>query len=205
MKKFAIFDFDKTITTKDSIAILWKFYGKKMGRDRIKTIFRICGSSIKYFFTKDFSSTKELFAKIFDHMTEEDINYFTDEILPRYFMKDALDEIDSLKKEGYKLLLCSASFEKYMKRVGENLGFDFVIGTRLGRLNKILSKNNRREEKVKRINEYLSSVNEKIDYDNSRSYSDSYRDDKYMMQLTKERFLINSKVRMDGFKNLDWK
>ena len=31
MKKYAIFDFDKTITDRDSIKILWDTYGKNMG------------------------------------------------------------------------------------------------------------------------------------------------------------------------------
>ena len=92
-----------------------------------------------------------------------------------------------------------------MKKVGDSLGFDFVIGTRLGRLNELIGNNNRREEKVARIESYLENTNEAIDYDNSRSYSDSYRDDKYMMELTANRYLINSNVREEGFRNLVWK
>ena len=92
-----------------------------------------------------------------------------------------------------------------MKKVGENLGFDHVIGTRLGRLNELIGDNNRREEKVARIESYLEKIEETIDYENSRSYSDSYRDDRYMMELTAEKYLINSQVREEGYKNLVWK
>ena len=205
MKKYAIFDFDKTITDRDSIKILWQTYGKNMGSKYYLQGISIGASFIGYKFTGNFNPTKNKMAKIFDYMTEEDIEEFVNEVLPKYYYKDALEEIKYLKEEGYTLLLVSASYENYMKKVGENLGFDHVIGTRLGRLNELIGDNNRREEKVARIESYLEKIEETIDYENSRSYSDSYRDDKYMMELTAEKYLINSQVREVGYKNLTWK
>lgn len=205
MKKYAIFDFDKTITDRDSIVILWQTYGKNMGLHYYLQGISIGVSFIGYKFTGNFNPTKNKLAKIFDYMTEEDIDEFVNEVLPKYYYKDALEEIKYLKEEGYTLLLVSASYENYMKKVGENLGFDHVIGTRLGRLNELIGDNNRREEKVARIESYLEKIEETIDYENSRSYSDSYRDDKYMMELTANRYLINSNVREEGFRNLVWK
>lgn len=205
MKKYAIFDFDKTITDRDSIKILWDTYGKNMGLQYYLQGISIGASFIGYKFTGNFNPTKNKMAKIFDYMTEEDIEEFVNEVLPKYYYKDALEEIKYLKEEGYTLLLVSASYENYMKKVGENLGFDHVIGTRLGRLNELIGENNRREEKVARIESYLEKIEESIDYENSRSYSDSYRDDRYMMELTAEKYLINSQVREEGYKNLTWK
>lgn len=205
MKKFAIFDFDKTITDRDSIKILWQIYGKKMGVHFLLQGISIGISFIGYKFTGDFNPTKNKLAKIFDYLTEEDIDEFVNEVLPKYYYKDALEEIKYLKEERYTLLLVSASYENYMKKVGDSLGFDFVIGTRLGRLNELIGDNNRREEKVARIESYLEEIEESIDYENSRSYSDSYRDDRYMMELTAEKYLINSQVREEGYKNLVWK
>lgn len=205
MKKYAIFDFDKTITDRDSIKILWDTYGKNMGLHYYLQGISIGASFIGYKFTGNFNPTKNKMAKIFGYMTEEDIEEFVNEVLPKYYYKDALEEIKYLKEEGYTLLLVSASYEIYMKKVGENLGFDHVIGTRLGRLNELIGDNNRREEKVARIESYLEKIEETIDYENSRSYSDSYRDDKYMMELTAEKYLINSQVREEGYKNLVWK
>lgn len=205
MKKYAIFDFDKTITDRDSIKILWDTYGKNMGLQYYLQGISIGASFIGYKFTGNFNPTKNKMAKIFDYMTEEDIEEFVNEVLPKYYYKDALEEIKYLKEERYTLLLVSASYENYMKKVGENLGFDHVIGTRLGRLNELIGDNNRREEKVARIESYLEKIEESIDYENSRSYSDSYRDDRYMMELTAEKYLINSQVREEGYKNLTWK
>ena len=205
MKKYAIFDFDKTITDRDSIKILWQTYGKNMGSKYYLQGISIGASFIGYKFIGNFNPTKNKMAKIFDYMTEEDIEEFVNEVLPKYYYKDALEEIKYLKEEGYTLLLVSASYENYMKKVGENLGFDHVIGTRLGRLNELIGDNNRREEKVARIESYLEKIEETIDYENSRSYSDSYRDDRYMMELTAEKYLINSQVREAGYKNLTWK
>lgn len=205
MKKYAIFDFDKTITDRDSIKILWQTYGKNMGSQYYLQGISIGASFIGYKFTGNFNPTKNKMAKIFDYMIEEDIEEFVNEVLPKYYYKDALEEIKYLKEEGYTLLLVSASYENYMKKVGENLGFDHVIGTRLGRLNELIGDNNRREEKVARIESYLEEIEETIDYENSRSYSDSYRDDRYMMELTAEKYLINSQVREEGYKNLVWK
>lgn len=205
MKKYAIFDFDKTITDRDSIKILWQTYGKNMGLHYYLQGISIGASFIGYKFTGNFNPTKNKMAKIFGYMTEEDIEEFVNEVLPKYYYKDALEEIKYLKEERYTLLLVSASYENYMKKVGENLGFDHVIGTRLGRLNELIGDNNRREEKVARIESYLEKIEESIDYENSRSYSDSYRDDRYMMELTAEKYLINSQVREEGYKNLVWK
>lgn len=205
MKKYAIFDFDKTITDRDSIKILWDTYGKNMGLQYYLQGISIGASFIGYKFTGNFNPTKNKMAKIFDYMREEDIEEFVKEVLPKYYYKDALEEIKYLKEQGYTLLLVSASYENYMKKVGENLGFDHVIGTRLGRLNELIGDNNRREEKVARIESYLEEIEESIDYENSRSYSDSYRDDRYMMELTAEKYLINSQVREEGYKNLVWK
>lgn len=205
MKKYAIFDFDKTITDRDSIKILWDTYGKNMGVHYYLQGISIGASFIGYKFTGNFNPTKNKMAKIFDYMSEEDIEEFVNEVLPKYYYKDALEEIKYLKEERYTLLLVSASYENYMKKVGENLGFDHVIGTRLGRLNELIGDNNRREEKVARIESYLEKIEETIDYENSRSYSDSYRDDRYMMELTAEKYLINSQVREEGYKNLTWK
>lgn len=205
MKKYAIFDFDKTITDRDSIKILWDTYGKNMGLQYYLQGISIGASFIGYKFTGNFNPTKNKMAKIFDYMREEDIEEFVNEVLPKYYYKDALEEIKYLKEQGYTLLLVSASYENYMKKVGENLGFDHVIGTRLGRLNELIGDNNRREEKVARIESYLEEIEESIDYENSRSYSDSYRDDRYMMELTAEKYLINSQVREEGYKNLVWK
>lgn len=205
MKKYAIFDFDKTITDRDSIKILWDTYGKNMGSQYYLQGISIGASFIGYKFTGNFNPTKNKMAKIFDYMREEDIEEFVNEVLPKYYYKDALEEIKYLKEQGYTLLLVSASYENYMKKVGENLGFDHVIGTRLGRLNELIGDNNRREEKVARIESYLEEIEESIDYENSRSYSDSYRDDRYMMELTAEKYLINSQVREEGYKNLVWK
>ena len=45
--------------------------------------------------------------------------------------------------------------------------------------------------KVKNIKEIFEKENIEIDYENSRGYSDSYKDDKYMLSLVEKKFLIN--------------
>lgn len=75
-----------------------------------------------------------------------------------------------------------------------NLSFDYIIGTDLDENFKILKENNKKNIKVKNIKEIFEKENIEIDYENSRGYSDSYKDDKYMLSLVEKKFLINSKV-----------
>lgn len=101
-------------------------------------------------------------------------------------------------------MLVSASFEKYMKYAAKELKVDYLIGTDLDENFNIIGGNNKGKNKVKKIKKHLEEKDFQIDYENSLGFSDSYKDDRYMLELVKNRFLINSKVKKEGYKNLEW-
>lgn len=135
MSKIAFFDLDKTILSKDSIIPFLKFYIKK----RPKVIFNYL-LSIPYlvlFLLKiiDNNKIKEFISKIFKGETVKSISDIGEEfaasVIPSFYYKDALKEIDKLKNEGYELILITASFYFYAKAIAKNLGFDKCIATEL--------------------------------------------------------------------------
>ena len=100
--------------------------------------------------------------------------------------------------------MVSASPEYYLLEVLNILPFDHVIGTKTTKDFVMTGKNNRQEEKVRRILLFLEEENMKIDYDNSCTFSDSYTADHYMMELTKNRYLINSSHQKEGYHHFTW-
>ncbi|MEI0567611.1 HAD-IB family hydrolase [Brachyspira pulli] len=135
MMRVAYFDLDKTILSKDSIVPFMKFYLKKNPSSIIYYI-----ALIPYFLLFclkiiNNESVKYRIAHIFKNI---DIEFgdkigkeFADTVVPTLYYQDALEEIKRLKKEGYTLVLITASFEIYAKYIAKNLGFDRCMGTEL--------------------------------------------------------------------------
>ena len=113
------------------------------------------------------------------------------------------DEFYSHDEDTIKIL-CSASATPYLKYVKDLYPFDYILGTDLGDDYKLTKGNNKKDVKVKNIKDLLAQEGIEIDYENSCGYSDSYQDDKYMLRMVKNRFLINSKVNKKGYENLSW-
>ncbi|KLI50613.1 HAD family hydrolase [Brachyspira hyodysenteriae] len=135
MMRVAYFDLDKTILNKDSIFPFMMFYLKKNPSSIMHYI-----ALIPYFLLFclkiiDNQSIKYQIAHIFKNIDiefgDEIGKEFADEIVPKLYYKDALDEIKKLKNQGYTLILVTASFEIYAKYIAENLGFDRCMGTEL--------------------------------------------------------------------------
>ena len=208
MKKLILFDFDKTISTVDSIALLMKYTLKK----RIWFIFPWIIRLLKFviidsvFFTNsNFVKLKSVFLYPLNAMSEKEIKEFvTVYINNNYIFKDAREKINSYDKSENYLLLVSASSESYLKYITEIFPFDGIIGTRVNNKNEIIGKNNRYFEKVRRINEYIKNNNLQLDFKNGEGYSDSYSADFPMLQMVGSKYLINSDIKKEGYTNLSW-
>ncbi len=204
IKKVAFFDFDKTITDRDSIFVLFNTFKNKLGIKIIPLYFKLFYRSIGFLFGKDYENLKNEIAKIFKVLDEKDLEKFVKEDLSKLYYKDALKKLDELRDDNYYIMLVSASFEKYMKYAAKELKVDYLIGTDLDENFNIIGGNNKGKNKVKKIKKHLEEKGFQIDYENSLGFSDSYKDDRYMLELVKNRFLINSKVKKEGYKNLEW-
>lgn len=204
-RKIAFFDFDDTLVDCQSITILWKFAIKKQPYLIIYLFVQLLIGIIKYIFTFNFSHIKTSMVSLLKFLSEEDLKFFANNILnPKYFYRDGIKELEKFGDDYLKFLV-SASPLNYMKYFKDILSFDYIIATELDENFKVKSKNNSGHQKVLNINKYLDELNIKIDYENSYCYTDNYKADRFMANLVENKFLINSKLKVSGFKNLYWK
>lgn len=205
MKSFILYDFDKTIIDLESITLLWSYAFSKYPRRASTLPLKLIEGQVKYRKTKDFRYMKNAMVSVLSFLTEKDLKLFVhNKLYPKHFYKNVFKEFENYNEDSIKIL-SSASATNYIKYVADILPFDYIIGTDLDENFKLLCNNNKRETKVHNINKILNNLNEEIDYENSYGYSDSYKDDRFMLELVKNRFLINSNVKKDGYINLNWK
>lgn len=203
MKKVALFDFDKTLTTEDTIVLLWRYAIKIKKTDRFEYLNRIIKGSFGYMFERDKKLFKNQICQVIHLFTEEELQNFVDFVYENYMLKDGLETLKGLDVD-YKMIV-SASPYNYLKYFKKYIDVDVIMGTNLDMYCNILDENNKSVEKVRRINEYNKEHGIVIDYENSVCYSDSYTADRPMFELVKNRFLINSNKKVNGYENLMWK
>lgn len=203
-RKLALYDFDKTVVDCESIVELYKYGFKNKKIKFARTMAGLASAYIRSKLQSDFNIMKNQMVSILKYFTEEDLKDFvTDYLFPKFFFVEFEDEFYSHDEDTIKIL-CSASATPYLKYVKDLYPFDYIIGTDLGSDYKLTRGNNKKGVKVKNIRDLLAQEGIEIDYENSSAYSDSYDDDKYMLRMTKNRFLINSKVKKKGYENLSW-
>ncbi|MFR8926963.1 HAD family hydrolase [Peptoniphilus senegalensis] len=203
-RKVALYDFDKTIVNCESIVELYKYAIKNKKINIFKSLWNLALAYIKSKINSDFEIMKNQMVSVIKYLTEDELQDFvTNYLYPKFFFKEFEDEFSSYDEYTIKIL-CSASATNYLIYVGELFSFDYIIGTDLDNDYKLYRGNNKKDTKVKNIKEILERDGYEIDYENSLAYSDSYKDDKYMLRMVKNRFLINSKVNKKGYVNLSW-
>lgn len=205
--KAAIFDVDKTIISIDSM-----FHFVDYGLRRYPAlIYRLPAILWFTFLYKagivSVEKVKRAYFKGIERMSEEDLKHFFKTRLQTAIFAEANEEMHKRKREGYIVLLVTASPHAYMKFFQELACVDHVIGTQLvrrpngGYTSIIDGSNCKGEEKVRRIMEYLKGQNQIIDYDQSCAYSDS-TSDMPIMELVAKRYFINRRV--PGAEELRW-
>ena len=203
-RKLALYDFDKTLVNCESIVELYKYGIKNKKINILNTFGGLTSAYIKSKVKSDFDIMKTQMVSIIKYFSEDELKSFvTDYLYPKFFFEEFEDNFNSYDKDTIKIL-CSASASPYLKYVKELYDFDYIIGTELDENYNLTSGNNKKDIKVKNIKRLLDKKDIDIDYENSSAYSDSYKDDKYMLRLVKNRFLINSKVNKKGYYNLNW-
>ncbi|GFR36323.1 HAD-IB family hydrolase [Thermobrachium celere] len=209
IKKVAIFDVDKTIINGDSMFMLL-FYTIKKKPKAIIGLPRLFIMLVLYALNViDTKKAKEEMFYVINYLNEKDLEDFFKEKILKHTFFDAKEEIIKRKKEGYTIILVSASPECYIKYFKKYFDVDFVLGTILrktqeGYTNIIDGENCKGEEKVLRLKKLLQEKNIEIDRENSLCYSDSLSD-MPLFNLVENRFLINNNKKLNGFKNLRWK
>ena len=181
MKKIDVFDFDKTLYLRDSTVDFYLFCLKKK-KSILKYLpkqfwgFLLYKLKIKpkeYFKERFFSFLKSL------ENVDSEVEQFW-KTRKENFRKDLLE-----KTNNYKIVI-SASPEFLLEKICEYLGIDYCIATKVDKhTGKFLSKKCYGEEKVKRLNEFMSG------YEIENFYSDS-TSDKPLAVLAKHSYLIRN-------------
>ena len=212
MEKLAIFDIDYTITRKETLMEFFKYLVSKDIKN-IKFLPRALYSGLMYGVKiYDEKRVKECFLKFIENIDEAELakltKLFYDERISKILYKDAVDMIKKLKKEGYMVILISASPEFYVKEFYAIKEVDLIIGTKFtfegGKFVRKMDGNNcKGEEKVRRLNKFLKEKNIKVDFKNSYMFSDSLSD-KPLLDLVGNPYLINYKKKNE-IEILRWK
>ena len=212
MEKLAIFDIDYTITRKETLMEFFKYLVSKDIKN-IKFLPRALYSGLMYGVkVYDERRVKECFLKFIENIDEAELakltKSFYDERISKILYKDAVDMIKKLKKEGYMVVLISASPEFYVKEFYAIKEVDLIIGTKFtfegGKFIRKMDGNNcKGEEKVRRLNKVLKEKNIKVDFKNSYMFSDSLSD-KPLLDLVGNPYLINYKKKHE-IEILRWK
>lgn len=179
MKKAIIYDFDKTIYSKET-SMAFMFFFLKRHRYLIPKF--ILNLTIILFNIKDLKKVKNIFFSIFKGMNiENDINLFWEKeiknIYPYFF-----EEIKENRKDADLLILISASPDFLLEPIYKKLGFDILISTKYSNFT-LIGKNCKKNEKLKRLNELGS-------FDVLCFYSDSLSD-LPLFNIAKKKISIN--------------
>ncbi|AYE33464.1 HAD-IB family hydrolase [Clostridium septicum] len=211
MDKLAIFDVDYTITRKETLMELFKYMVYR-DKKNIKFLPRAIYSGAMYALkVYDEKKVKEKFLKFIDGIDEGDlallVKDFYKDRLTKIIYKDAINMMNNLKSEGYKIYLISASPEFYLKELYNIDSVDMIIGTKfLFKNGKFIRKmdgaNCKGEEKIRRLMEVLKREKLEIDFKNSYMFSDSLSD-KPLLDLVGKPYLINYKKK-HNFEILRW-
>lgn len=209
--KVAIFDFDGTLTTRETLPCLGKdWIRQKRSRTRyLRTLLSTMPYVIMW--KAGLLSRKRMkvrvmhrFNRIFKGLTHEDIGRFFGEAYPSlkgFLNPVVIDEIKAAQREGFYTVLLSGAYAGLLRIIGEDLGFDCVIGVDLPLTNGSFDHRRRApfidgQAKLNLLQQHLSG--QEIDWQASRSYGDSY-DDLWIMEIVGEPVAVNAEPRLASY------
>lgn len=190
-KVLVLFDFDGTLTKKDSFWEFLKFY-----RGKVKLSLGLFYNIIPILFYKiKVLSAEKAKEKLLIHFfRNESINQFemkcrqfANEVIPQLIIPEAKQKLREYQKKKYRIIIVSASLENYLKPWCEAEKLE-LLATRLETDNsiytgKILEKNCNGKEKELRLRNYLNLD----EYVTIIAYGNS-NGDKEMLALANQAF-----------------
>ena len=174
MKRIAFFDFDGTITTRDTLLELIRYQAGNTGFYLGFLLYTPFLIAYKLKLISNQLAKEKVMAYFFRKMNVTDFDRlcteFCRDILPSLIRKKALHEIELLKSKGAEIVVVSASPENWVERWCRSMGIQ-CLATRLvikdDRITgRIAGRNCHGEEKVTRIrdNYRLEDYNEILCY-----------------------------------------
>ncbi len=193
--KFAFFDVDKTLLRGDSLFAFYRFGLKRRPWCALWVPLMTLAAPLMAIKLLPIEWFKAMFYAPIPAMNETQLQEFFDKKLMKRRIPRSWEALLQAKKDGYHVLLVSASPEAYIRPFLTRGLCDGLLASPLkikrnGRYSPLPAGNNcAGAEKVRRIEAYCAEHDLKIDYENSIAYSDSDRD-KPMMSLAATRIRV---------------
>jgi phosphatidylglycerophosphatase C len=190
-KKIAFFDFDGTITTKDSLPEVIKFLKGRAAfySGSFLNIHWFLAHQL-HIISGDLLKEKILsyfFSGIPENVFQERCDLFAESILPGLIRPGAMAEIDRLRKNGFEMVVVSASAVNWIRHWTKRMSMELIaskLEVRNGLITgKLEGKNCKGEQKVVRIKEQWDPAA----YEEIYVYGDTAAD-KPMMALATRSF-----------------
>lgn len=197
-KPLAIFDFDGTMISGDSI-IRYTAYAMRRGYEPWRNIIprlwqglkAVCGLMSA---TEGKSRALSFLARMSrEEQSEFNRAFCRDILMPRIFPK-ALERMEAHQREGLRILLVSASPDAYISHLKDFLPVDAIIASPTDERGRV-SSSTRGEEKARRVREWAAAQDTQIDWAGSFSYGNS-ANDLPVMRLTGHPVCVNPSRRM---------
>jgi phosphatidylglycerophosphatase C len=191
VKKIAFFDFDGTITTKNTLLEVISF---QKGRVGLYSGFLMSApylAAFKLKFISNQAAKEKILTYFFKGMDsvsfQQACDLFSQKGLPRIIRLKAVEEIKKLQALGFEVVIVSASVDTWIKKWSDSMGVQ-LIASQLETINtlitgNIIGNNCNGEEKAMRIR----AAYDLSQYDEIYSYGDS-KGDKAMLALATKAF-----------------
>lgn len=185
----AIFDFDGTIYKHETFALQMDFLKQHPHYfEKYKPFYRSIIAPYFAYKLKLYSKVKmsanvmQKYLYIFEGKTEEEVNHFFAELATQIvegFNDLVIERMEKHHKNGDYIMVVSGSFIPLLEKALEQLPVDKIIGTKIPVKNGVFDpaaniNHIQAEKKVQLIKEAL--MNEKVDWENSYAYGDSFSD-----------------------------
>lgn len=220
LKTYALFDFDGTLIRGDSILLL-VMYARRKGLLTPAQLRSALWAAVRYGLRLTPAvRAKECALSFLAGRSAEEVEtivqaFYRDVLEPR-LRPQGMEAIAHHRDTGHEVLLISASSTFYLEPLRARLGLTDIIGTRLDFdpsgtfTGRICGDNCRGVQKPLRLAEYLAAKGDRLDYDTSTAYGDSYGD-LPMLHLCAHKVAVNPKHRLwralqgvDGATRVQW-
>ncbi|HNW85582.1 MAG TPA: HAD family hydrolase [Candidatus Limiplasma sp.] len=219
-KTYALFDFDGTLIRGDSILLLVR-YARRRNLLSASELPGILWAGVLYGLRlRTAVQSKERALSFLTGRSAAEVEtlaneFFRDVLQPR-LRPQGMEQIARHREQGHDVLLISASSTFYLEPLRAILGLTDIIGTRFDTdamgtfTGRVCGDNCRGVQKALRLAEYLAAKGERLDYDTSTAYGDSYGD-LPMLRLCAHKVGVNPKPRLwralrtlDGAERVAW-
>jgi len=160
----AAFDVDGTLTTRDCVT---PFLVRATGLRLVTALLRRPRAVLRALVRRDRDALKEIACRAFAGMDGRSLDElgarFAAKVESRHLRADARARVQRHRELGHTVILASASLDPYLEPLGERLGVDAIVCTRLertsnGRLTgRLVGENCRAAEKARRVEAWLET------------------------------------------------